>query len=345
MNRACCPTGIVARERSARFAFPAVIGQHHQRVKPNRKAAMIAIQERPETTETSLLSPSETKLCVERTDITFEDVAKDLVRIQVTIHNPGAHLSRRTFIRLEAAPLGAFVPWRPLSVLPVPALEPGESRDLSVKLPRLRPAPLGDFNRIPPQKLITAINSSDQPVSPSGNAFQAILRLLARGPAGGRPTAKTTSLPPDLWDWVGRGQPHWAGNINVFIGTRPVERHMAKALRVYAGRTNLAMFVVGERTKPDAYAFELVGLAPDWKAALYDASNQQSLMADASRPPIQPSQWLESNGGLVMLATRPPAGCEAGNLQVHVTRRSSGKTAIVEFDLDPSAQGAGCYVV
>jgi hypothetical protein len=48
---------------------------------------------------------------------------------------------------------------------------------------------------------------------------------------------------------------------------------------------------------------------------------------------------------MVMLATHPPVNCQAGNLEVHVTRKSSGKTAIVEFDLDPSAQGTGCYFV
>ena len=46
-----------------------------------------------------------------------------------------------------------------------------------------------------------------------------------------------------------------------------------------------------------------------------------------------------------MLATHPPVDCPAGNLEVHVTRRSFGKTAIVEFNLDPDAQGVGCYFV
>ena len=128
------------------------------------------------------------------------------------------------------------------------------------------------------------------------------------------------------------------------IGPRPVERHMAKALRVYAGRTNLAMFVVGDYQKRDAYAFELIGLAPDWKAALYDVSNNRTLVVDPEQPAVQPSEWLEFTGGLMILATCPPVGCRVGKLEVHVTRRSCGETAIVEFTLDPSAQGTGCYV-
>jgi hypothetical protein len=79
---------------------------------------------------------------------------------------------------------------------------------------------------------------------------------------------------------------------------------------------------------------------------LYDVTHNQSLVAGSGEMPIEETQWVESAGGLmVMLATRPPVGCDAGNLDVQVTRRSSGKTATVEFNLDPTAQGAGCYYV
>jgi hypothetical protein len=150
-------------------------------------------------------------------------------------------------------------------------------------------------------------------------------------------------LAPDLWDFVGRDQLHWAGNVNVFIGKTPVERHRAKALRVYPGRTNLAMFIVGGE-KPDAYAFEIVGLNPDWKAVLYNATNRQTLVVQSSDQPIEEMQWVEAAGKLmIMLATRPPAGCQEGNVEVHVTRRSCQTSAVVEFDLDPAAQGPGCY--
>jgi hypothetical protein len=143
---------------------------------------------------------------------------------------------------------------------------------------------------------------------------------------------------------VGRGQPYWAGNINVFIGREPVERHMAQALRIYPGRTNMAMFLVGDRGRWDAFAFELVGLKPEWKAALYDATTNKTLVTNSADIPIEEMQWVESNNGLmVMLATQPPADCKTGNLEVHVTRRSCGKTAVVEFSMDSAAKGPGCY--
>ena len=94
----------------------------------------------------------------------------------------------------------------------------------------------------------------------------------------------------------------------------------------------MAMFMVGGPGRRDAYTFELAGLAADWKAALYEMTNNRCLLVKPSNVPIEETRWVESNGGLiVMLATHPhpPVDCPAGNLEVHVTRRSCGKTAIV----------------
>jgi hypothetical protein len=304
------------------------------------------MEKRPEL---SVRSEYEIELRVEPKQILFHDLGADKVRVQVTVNNDSAHRSEPTVMRLESAPLGAFVRWQPLSKLLVPALEPGESRDLSTEARRPRPTPLGDFNRVPPKKLLTAISSPGQSSPQSGDRFGAIVNLLRRGQAdrrSGRDSARSPMLAPDLWDLFGQGQPHWAGNINVFVGVRPVERHFAKALRVYPGRTNLAMFVVGTPGRSDGFSFELTGLALDWKAALYDVTNHRNLMAGPSDAPIEETQWVESNGTLlVMLATRPPADCATGNVEVHVTRRSCATTAIVEFNLDPTAQGTGCYFV
>jgi len=291
-------------------------------------------------------------LRVDPKDISFHDLPADKVLIQVTVHNAGLQTSQPTPMRLESAPLGAFVPWRPLARLLVPAIEPGESRVLSTEATRPRPAPLGDFDRVPPKQMLTAVNSAEQPEPQPrpGDPFRVLHKLLWRQRTGATPVAKDSarkpSLAPDLWDLLGRGQPHWAGNINVFIGAQPVERHIAKALRIYPGRTNLAMFIVGDVRTPDAYSFELVGLPPDWNATLFDVTNRTQLLSRSEGVAIEETRWIESSGGLmVMLATQPPADCQAGNLQVQVTRRSSEKTAVVEFDLDPSAQGTGCYVV
>jgi len=313
---------------------------------------MVVLEKRPELNVRSEYESitREVELVVERTDITFHDVAGGKVRISVTVRNDGTGISQPIPMRLESAALGAFVPWQPLARLVVPALEPGESRELSTEVARQRPAPLGDFDRVPPRTLLTAVTSPDESSRQRrSNGMAAIVDLFRGRRTVPRPTsdpAQQLSLASDLWDLVGRSQPHWAGNINVFIGRHPVERHLARALRIYPGRTNMAMFVVGEPARPDAYSFDLAGLSSSWKTTLYEIAGNRSLLIDPSNPRIQEAQWVEANGSLmVMLATQPPADCKTGKLEVHVKRRSSGKTAIVEFDLDPAAQGAGCYFV
>jgi hypothetical protein len=307
---------------------------------------MLVMERKPEF---SVAPRRAADLRVKRTDIVFCDSVGDQLRIQVTVHNAGEDRSRPTVMRLESAPMGAFVPWRPLTQLMVPALEAGESIDLVTEVPRPRPASLGGFNRVPPKKLLMAVNSPDQPSRPDAG-LMAWLKQLRRGQAPRSPDQdvdQAVSLAPDLCDLLGARQRYWAGNINVFIGDRAVERHLARAMRIYPGYTNLAMFVVGTPGRRDAFAFELVGLKPDWKAALFDVTNCSSIVVDpSSDTPIEDTQWVESNAGLVVvLATRPPAKCPAGNLEVHVTRQADRKTVIVEFDLDPAAQGTGCYRV
>jgi len=306
---------------------------------------MIVMEKKPEL---EVRSRQVNELRVERTEILFNELDEDTLWVGVMVHNAGEQPSQPTVMKLESAPLGAFVPWQPLARLLVPALEPGETRELSTQVARRRPIPLGAFNRVPPRKLLAAVSSPDQP-SPTRTGVTALFNLLRRGPRTGSAAgdvARKGFLAPDLWDWMDRGQPHWAGNINVFIGRHSVERHLARALRIFPGRTNLAMFIVGSPGKPDAFAFEILGLNPDWKAGLYDVSSGRSLVPDFADAPIREKQWVESSGGLVvLLATRPPVGCPAGNVEVHVTRRSGRKTAIVEFNLDPAAQGSGCYSV
>jgi hypothetical protein len=256
---------------------------------------MIAIEEKRELNVHSgyEMEFGEAELSVERTDISFQDVAGDKVRIQVTVRNTGTRSSRPMPMRLESAPLGAFVPWRPLAQLMVPVLEPGESREMSIEVDRPRPTPLGDFDRVPPKKLLTAVNSadesSDEPPAPRANAgLTNWINLMRRRQkvASGKAPSRTSVLAPDLWDLAGRGQPYWAGNINVFIGRKAVERHRAQALRIYPGRTNMAMFMVGGRGGRDGFSFGLAGLNGEWKTKLYEATNNRDLVINSSDAPI-----------------------------------------------------------
>ncbi len=306
---------------------------------------MTAVENAPEL---DIRSYRKAELIVCPSDITFHDLSPNTIEIRVEVRNEGERRSSPTLMRLESAPFGAFVPSRPLAVVPVPSLDQGEARVVRVEATRPHPKPLGYFDGVPPISVLTALSASpDDPAPQPASGFAALLNLIRRpgtSTPAGQNTVTQPSLPPDLWEFCGREQPHWAGNVNVFVGDCAVERHRARALRIYAGRTNLAMFIVGGPGERDAYAFNLVGLAPDWNAALYDGTNARTIRMGASDTPIQEGLWKEARMMVVLLAMRPPVGCKNGTLAVHVTRRSSGKSAVVEFDLDPTAQGPGCYV-
>ena len=140
--------------------------------------------------------------------------------------------------------------------------------------------------------------------------------------------------------------PHWVGNLNVLLDRTDVERHMAKALRVYPGRMNMAWFIVGSAGR-DAYRFRLVGLDQTWEARLFDMTTRESLVLKADESAgLVPQQWLAIEGPRTMLlAFRPPADCAQGAIKVHVTQESTGRTAVVEFSLDAKAAGRGCFAV
>jgi hypothetical protein len=259
-------------------------------------------------------------LCVERTDIRFENVAPDRVAFTVTLHNRGGATSEPTHALIQTAPLGAFVPWRPLLALWVPALDPGETVDLRDEVRYRPPAAFGSPNRVPPQRLLTALGMGD--------------RRPRRDPG----------MADDLLRLLGQGGIHWAGNFNVFVAGRDVERHVAQALRVYPGRRNMADFIVGSGRR-DAYAFHLEGDAVAWDARLYDVSGARSVAShDSSTDGIEDDAWVEMSTGIVMLALDPPKGAGAGSVEVHVRQRSTGREAVVEFGLDPKAAGPGCFV-
>jgi hypothetical protein len=75
--------------------------------------------------------------------------------------------------------------------------------------------------------------------------------------------------------------------------------------------------------------------------ALYDWASGESI--ECSREPGEEPRWHAVPGlSWVLLVLRPPRDCAHGDVLVHVTQRSSEKTAVVEFDLDPAA-GPGCY--
>jgi hypothetical protein len=293
-------------------------------------------------------------LVVDRTDIKFHNIALGRVRISVNITNCGETSSQSMPLLLQAAPLGAFLPWTNLTALLVPPIEPGKSIEVATEVTTSLTKPLGEFSRIPPSKLLIAIGNGDEPnpriqqqsdsqlQRQTATSLRDFFALLFR--KNSKDLLQPT-LPDDPMDLLMRPNVHWAGNINVLIGRQAVERHLAQALRVYAGHTNLAVFFVGDRS--DEYQFDLTGSGAAWNAKLFDCTGLPSLLsATTCAKPIQPSKWtwLDSRH-LILLALSPSANCAAGTVNIHVRQRSTNRDAVVEFSLDPTAAGPGCYTI
>jgi len=288
---------------------------------------------------------SDRQLVVRRTDINFRNVDRDLVQIDVTVRNRSNDWSPATKMRLQSAPLGAFVPWSYLTELVVPSIGPGALTQVSTQVPLGRSQPLGDFSSVPPGTLLKAIAAGDD--LPRA-------RTRARRGSSARPRplpsrreqGQTGSLAADASQMLGRQGQHWAGNINVFIGSKPVERHMAQALRIYPGKTNLAMFFVGDRRGRDEYMFELTGSGRSWNPLLVHRTDLRSLVRGnlATANAVALGKWTSlERMRVLMLAVVPPSSCDEGSLNVHVRQRSTNQEAIVEFNMNPSAAGPGCY--
>ena len=62
-----------------------------------------------------------------RTDISFQNVTPDIVRVDVRVSNDGSLHSPPMEVAVQSAPLGAFLSWHPLLTLTVPPLPPRTS--------------------------------------------------------------------------------------------------------------------------------------------------------------------------------------------------------------------------
>lgn len=288
---------------------------------------------------------SDNQLYVERTDIAFDTDPEGVVCIEIEVKNAGAESSAPALMKVEAAPLGAFVPWQLLKIVTVPSIPAMGSTRVRLEVPRPDTPALGDFSTVSPMQLISACTDEDDPQPFDERQRQQLRQLLGDGSGPGSPRRIATGeLPNDPFDLLDRRGRHWAGNLNVFIGKVSVERHQVRSLRVYPGRTNLAAFFVG--AEPDEYSFQLAGDGACWTATLHDLRRAWSIREAKRENMIQLNSWVAtSRMSVFLLAVHPPEFCTTGAVEVHVQQRSSGQVAIVEFSLNPDADGPGCYTV
>ena len=273
--------------------------------------------------------------------------APERVRIEIVVHNRGTARSHAATMVVQSAPLGAFLPWRPLGRLMVPPVEPESSVPLQMDVDRTLSAPLGEFSRVPPARLLTALSAGDADDAGAGRGGTRVgrTRWLSNSGAFGLIGRPAGILAPDIFELLGHRTVRWAGNINVFIGQRSVERRMANTLRIYPGRKNLAYFLVG--TGRDTYAFDLEGIPLTEYASLVGGTGIGALAFGPHEGQAVPmGEWVEATGPLVVgLSLCPPPSCQEVGLTVHVRQRATGREASVEFSLDARAAGPGCFTV
>src|SRR5262249_12976369 len=123
-----------------------------------------------------------TQLIVRRRDIEFNEQRAGCVQIAITVTNGSRGRSPSTQTRIQVTPFGAFVDWNPLTQLEVPPLEPGESTVLRTDAQRVFPRPLGSPDRVPPSRLLTALDFDQEEPSHRDPASPAQPRILSASP-------------------------------------------------------------------------------------------------------------------------------------------------------------------
>ena len=326
-----------------------------------------------------------TGLLVEREDICFFNVAADRLRIEVKVQNGSDTASNPEPMMLQFAAFGAFVPWTPLQLLQVPRIRPGGSALVSTEVVICEDGTLlaedgGAYSedRKRYQDALRTIQDDEQLKTMS--AWQVVARKVRNQLAENRGLghgSRDTSL-PEVEELFGleptempRGDLHqgrsvyWVGNINVLMGGIDVERHEARAFRIYPGKINRSWFFLGGHPRCST-SFEILGAAEGWSTRLYDSHHFSSLSPREFREQVKWSEGLEMEtypGELIepgkwarqglnpMIAVEicPPEDATSGALAIQVLQQSpcGGKVreAVVEFDFSESAVGPGCHTV
>jgi len=207
-----------------------------------------------------------------REGISWRSVAPGRVEISVEVSNVASEPTEAGELVIEAAALGAFVPFRPVARIALGALEPGERRRLARTVDR------GLLNRV---AALPRVRMGD----------------LVRQAFG------VTDVDPRVLEWV--SQSEWIGNVNVWFDRRPeraVERHCAFGLRISAGRPVAAM--VDLPTSRKDYRIDASCIDPRWAIDLASLVDRISVLL--VRPPGEPG----IRAGVTVLVTRVSDGRE-----------------------------------
>ncbi|HKQ56294.1 MAG TPA: hypothetical protein VJY35_00365 [Candidatus Eisenbacteria bacterium] len=163
------------------------------------------------------------------------------LEVSIDLLNASAEPTEDAELVIEAAPLGAFVPFEPGTRIAVAGFEPWERRRVVARIP------------IEGLRGVTRMLALCTQVE--------IDRLVQAGEPGYEERIEELQGAMEALR-----DAEWAGNLNVYFDRAPeasVEVHRALDLKVEAGRRLLFMFVL---PSPGAYRCEPVGSNPEWGA-------------------------------------------------------------------------------
>ena len=239
----------------------------------------------------------------DRTDLTFQLDGPDVLDVALQVRNSASLATPPQTGRIETAPFGAFLPWTPVKTFQVPPLRAGESTVIRLRVPR---PGAGGAGRPP---------AGDDP-----DYFD--LRSLPRPAELLRRVFENGVRDPSVG---------LAGNVNVHVGPKSVERHLSGRFPILPGLLNVADFRIGRGD--DAYRIEFGGTAAGWEWVLRKAGRR----GQWSRR-FYLNRWYEGADlkSVLFLVFKPPRDCARSTFEVRVEQRSTGNVAVVEFDLDPT---------
>lgn len=253
--------------------------------------------------------------CIRRSGIAWTGgVHGRPLQVELTFENPDIRPTRPTRAIVQIAEFGAFVPWQPLTAVDVPIIPPGGRRIVRTAVDG------GDFDRSLQGPRFPSDPQPGAPWVPARRSFlgsvRSFLGLLSRfGSRSADPGARVRDL-------------HMVGNLNVFVsGSRPVERHLRRAIGLRPNVTNCAAFRVGDGAR-DTYTFGYDAQPDTWEV--------QIDLAPWGEPVRCEHAWLT----LLMV---PPANADEGRVTVWVERGSTGQRVPVEFELSAKPSAPQCY--
>ena len=150
---------------------------------------------------------------------------------------------------------------------------------------------------------------------------------------------------------AGQGNRHWAGNINVHLCGKAVERHQANGLRIYPGLENWAIFNLGSR-KGGEYLITFEGCGADWEPRVYHHPDARVEPGPGDLSKERRGEGIGSGGTIVTptgsawmsAVVSPPGDATVGNLDIGILELSSGRETTVEFGLNANASGRGLII-